>query len=483
MARATEQWAWEQFGGTETGDIRRLRRLIVMARGAATSPDGQVARVFADRRDREGAYDWLESGHVSAPQLMASMAGATARAARAHRQVYVAVDGSSLTVASGQRGRAFGAIGSHTMKGRGVKVMSALVMGTDGCTIGLGSQIWWTRRQRKRLPDCRRRPLADKESRHWLRVIDDCRDALHRGAPDTQPCFVLDREGDNQSVLMHAAKHGLNIIVRARHNRRLVSRDEPRRRWRSRGAPMLNDWVERQPVAGSYVARLHEHQAKPPRHVRLAVRFGKVTLHTQEQHTSRLLEPVNIYVVDVRETTSKGRCPGLHWRLLTTRPVRDLEDAKQIIFGYTLRWRIEQFHRTWKTGTCNVEGNQLRSVSALTTWATILAAVATRVERIKHLSRKEPERPAVDGFSEPEIQALRLIRRQQRPNEPVPAIANISVECATMWLADLGGYMQSNFRERPPGSVVLSRGLERLQVYVDAFALAGVTHVESLDKK
>ena len=91
--------------------------------------------------------------------------------------------------------------------------------------------------------------------------------------------------------------------------------------------------------------------------------------------------------------TQRGR-KGLHWRLLTTLSVQSLKDAKQVLFGYTLRWRIEQFHRTWKTGTCNVERNQLRSVSALTAWATLLAVVATRIERIKHLSRKEPDRPA-----------------------------------------------------------------------------------------
>ena len=270
--------------------------------------------------------------------------------------------------------------------------MTAMVLGPDGCPLGLGAQSWWTRRQRKRLSDCRRRAWKDKESRYWLELIDNCRSNLHSEAPNTKPCFVLDRGGDIQQVLLHAAERDVALIVRSRHNRRLVRPGEVGKRWRKRGALLLADWVAQQPVAGHHVAKLRRKRGSGVRLVRLQVRFGKVKIFTQDRRSSRLLDPVEVHVVDVQEV-GRGR-KGLHWRLLTTLSVQSLKDAKQVLFGYTLRWRIEQFHRTWKTGTCNVERNQLRSVSALTAWATLLAVVATRIERIKHLSRKEPDRPA-----------------------------------------------------------------------------------------
>ncbi|MDI1429689.1 hypothetical protein [Polyangium sorediatum] len=32
-----------------------------------------------------------------------------------------------------------------------------------------------------------------------------------------------------------------------------------------------------------------------------------------------------------------------------------------MVIGYTQRWRIEAFHRTWKQGGCNVEETQLQT--------------------------------------------------------------------------------------------------------------------------
>jgi IS4 transposase len=49
------------------------------------------------------------------------------------------------------------------------------------------------------------------------------------------------------------------------------------------------------------------------------------------------------------------------WLLLTTLPVEDFAAARRLVFWYTLRWRIERFHFTLKTGGCQVEHLQLQT--------------------------------------------------------------------------------------------------------------------------
>ena len=71
----------------------------------------------------------------------------------------------------------------------------------------------------------------------------------------------------------------------------------------------------------------------------------------------------------------------LEWKLLTTIDARETLDIQRVIEAYTYRWRIEEFHKTWKSGACNGEDSQLRSYEAIVKWATVLGAVATRVER------------------------------------------------------------------------------------------------------
>src|SRR5262249_604755 len=132
----------------------------------------------------------------------------------------------------------------------------------------------------------------------------------------------------------------------------------------------------------------------------------------------------------------------LRWILLTNRRVEILEDALQIVGAYSLRWRVEDFHKAWKSGACNIEASQLRSREHFVKWATISAAVAARIERIKHLSRTVPERPATDEFSRDEIDATILLRREETPVRynlgDVPTLGEV-----TRWIADLGGYMGS----------------------------------------
>ena len=147
--------------------------------------------------------------------------------------------------------------------------------------------------------------------------------------------------------------------------------------------------------------------------------------------------------------------------LFTTKPVHDVADAVAVVEGYALRWRIEDFFKTWKSGACDVEASKLESKNAILRWVTIMASVAARIESIRHAARETPARPATDFFSRDEIDAaiilykngLTKIRVPYQPGD-TPTVAEI-----TRWIASLGGHM-GNPLTRPPGPKVIQRGLE-----------------------
>ena len=147
----------------------------------------------------------------------------------------------------------------------------------------------------------------------------------------------------------------------------------------------------------------------------------------------------------------------IEWKLLTTHPVQRLEDAERVLHSYTHRWRIEEFHKTWKSGACDVESSQLRSYDALRRWATILAAVAARVERLKQLSREQPELDALTEFSQEELDSAIILTETQKAKPG----AKLSLEEAVRLVAMVGGYM-GRTRDGPPGSITIRRGLERV---------------------
>lgn len=155
--------------------------------------------------------------------------------------------------------------------------------------------------------------------------------------------------------------------------------------------------------------------------------------------------------------------------LYTNVPVFTDEHARGIVASYEARWRVEEFHRTWKQGHCNVGDAPLHSERAVIVWATILSAVAARIERLKYFSRRKPDLPATVELSEAEIEALNLDQQcRTTTKRRLPEMPTIGE--ATGWVAELGGWLGA--RNGPPGSITLARGLERLGYLVEGIALA-----------
>jgi hypothetical protein len=193
---------------------------------------------------------------------------------------------------------------------------------------------------------------------------------------------------------------------------------------------------------------------------------AEVTLSLRDKRNKKR-RPLPLRVIWVHEQdTPLGERP-LDWMLLTNAPIDSVGAARKVVLGYTTRWRIEDFQKTWKSGACNVEVTQLRSRNAILRWATLLAVVATRIERLKHLGRTEPDRPASDELTAVEIEVLLVLkRRYKKRTESVPD-AMPTMAQAVRWIADIGGYTGKS-SGGPPSSTTIGRGFERLKNGVEA---------------
>jgi len=45
--------------------------------------------------------------------------------------------------------------------------------------------------------------------------------------------------------------------------------------------------------------------------------------------------------------------------LLTNVAVNSIDDALAVIAGYTKRWRVEEFHKTWKSDPAPIRGQSV----------------------------------------------------------------------------------------------------------------------------
>jgi len=146
----------------------------------------------------------------------------------------------------------------------------------------------------------------------------------------------------------------------------------------------------------------------------------------------------------------------LEWFLLTTHPLATFDQARAVVHGYTQRWRVEELHRAWKSGVCNVEQTQLRSRQAIVKWATLLAAVAARAVRLAYLARTTPDVDASTEFSSYEIEAAFVLAKRKRDRRRKVLLSEMIA-----LVAQEGGFA-GEYSGRPPGAQVHARGLERI---------------------
>jgi len=458
-------WAREEFGATGLGDVRRTRRLVKMVAGAARDPSGKVSTVFDKDKEREGAYDFLESPHVSPEAIAQSAFAATAQRAKGEPYAYVVIDGSSLSLPDETGRKGFGPVGTRHIPVSGVMVTNALAVAGDGTPLGLIDQIFWTRTATEDLSKYavwqrnQERPFKEKEPAQFVRAAEHSIERLH--AKGVHAWIIIDREADNRDILQALSRAGCVFTVRANYDRALAS---PRAR-------SLRDELGRQPSLGSYQVQVGRTGNRPARDAVVEVRARAVELlfRSRFQKPSETLALTAVWVHE-KTDDEKG---ALDWILYTNAPVTTQQQARRIVEAYRARWRIEEFHRTWKKGECNVEDAQLRSLDAVVKWATILAAVATRIERLKYSSRNHPDQAALTVLTTLEIEVLQLDQRQRlakgtrRDKRPADAV---TVAEATGWIAQLGGWISK--RNGPPGSITLARGLERLGYLVQGVTLA-----------
>lgn len=442
-------WAQGEFGAAALGNNLRTARLVAMAMRAAEAPAGRLTEVFNTKASLEGAYRFVENDAITDDALAHAAHIACARRCADLPFVLVPMDGCTLTLTDVTAAKGFGKVGSAETRARGIEVMNAIAVTPAGTPIGLCGQVWWTRRDEPVSIPSSQRPLHEKETRYWIKGLEAVNEAFAAANITTPRWFQVDAGADFREWLVLAVKTEHHITVRAAQDRCIDESDH--RLWQHVGA---------KPALGRIEVKVPRGRKRKQRQASIELRSCPVTLKLPGG-----LEPAPLYAVLATEVgTTPPEEEPIEWLLLTNMKVEGFDDARQVVYAYSQRWRVEDFHKSWKS-VCKVEESQLE-VTAFKSWATILASVAMRIERLKHLARNEPEKPATVELSDVEVEATLVLYRSYNERSPkdyvegeVPTIAQ-----AVNWIAELGGYTGPKRSHGPPGTIVIGRGLARMEI-------------------
>ena len=254
--------------------------------------------------------------------------------------------------------------------------------------------------------------------------------------------------GDVYDLFLLERAPGVDLLVRATQDRRLVAEDPAHRTLRAALAAC--------PVAVTRTVAVPRQGVRAARQATLDVRFRPVVLRAPQARVAEALPDVALWAVWVHEVDASAGVEPLDWLLLTTAAVQTAADAIERLSWYACRWGIEVFHKVLRSG-CSIERRQLEDLDHLQRCLTLYSVIAWRVLYATLLSRVGPDLPCTTLLEESEWQALNCHIHQTTvlPAQPPPLAQ------AVRWIAQPGGYLGRK-SDGPPGATVLWRGFQRL---------------------
>ena len=331
----------------------------------------------------------------------------------------------------------------------------------NGTPLGTLSAELWTREDGpSKAKDRKKLPIEEKESMRWLET-HRYGQGIARQHPETQIVCVADSEADIFEVLEQDKESPENFqwVIRSCYDRALITEDPD-------GANHLHERLEACEVI--YSKEIHirgrdpklacdkraRNQPRVSRQCEIEVRATTVTLRSTSR-PDRKLENTTVNAILAQETDAPEGDVPVSWLLLTNMPISTQEEIELAISYYCIRWMIEIFFRTLKSG-CRVEARRFETIERFERYLAISMIIAWRTLYTTRIGREHPDISCESVFTEDEWQPdYQLIMKKSPPKKP-PTLSKM-----IRLIARLGGFVD-RAREDEPGPDTTMRGMERM---------------------
>ncbi len=446
-AKGEEDWAQAEMGSAVFGDSRLAQRLVTITRDFFARPRANIPQACQSRVKTKAAYRFFEHMDTTMDKIMQPHYESTLGRMVKEKVVLAVQDTTSLNYSLHPATENLGLIGSSEEGPIGLMVHDTVAFNLEGTPLGLLDVQCWARDPEEFGKRELRRtlPIEKKESYKWLKSFKAVAEAQKRN-PDTRIVSVGDREADIHEFFELALSNPEHpqVLVRAEYDRLLT--DNQGHVW---------DHVAEQPLSGTQEIYVPRRKNQKARTAQMEVRFAQVTLKPPKSKPH--LKALIIWTILAEENNSIEGIEPLKWMLLTTRPVNCFEDAIEMLSWYCLRWGIEVYHRTLKSG-CQIEQRQLGCADRIEACLAVDMVVAWRIFHLTKLGREVPDVPCTIFFEEAEWKALVAYKTQS----PIPPEKTPTLREAIHMTASLGGFLGRK-GDGEPGTQTLWLGLQRLE--------------------
>lgn len=452
----------DEVHGADLGDVRLSKRLTKIVERLGGLPQSSIPGATDGRAEMEAAYRFFDNSKVSPAAISEPHRQATLERARQSDVVLLVQDTTELDVTRpGQQVAGAGPMDCESRRGGFYHPLMAfagegLALGTVWSKSWCREKIEAGRSSAEKERAKKNTPIEDKESLRWLEGLRAAREVAQL-CPRSQCVCIADSESDIYELFAEPRGNGpqaLELLIRACHDRVLLDADE-KLLATARRAPLLYqcsvDVSSRRQKTNAKTAS--RKQSREARIAEVEVRATTVTLQPPLR-PDRQLPAREIQVVLVEETNPPQDQPPIQWLLLTTLPVDNPQQVQQVVAYYCVRWQIEIYFRTLKSG-CRIEQRYFERMDRLLNCLAVYAIVAWKILYLCRLGRDCPDVDCEVVFHPSEWRAVYMTVRHRSPPAERPTLNEV-----IRMVASLGGYVIR--AKTNPGTQTLWLGLQRL---------------------
>lgn len=462
-----QKWLVDEMKTLDLNDARLDAACVALLEAFAKWPNFSIPATMLGKNELTRAYRFFDNPKVSPTKILQPHYGATAARCAGEKIVLCPQDTSELDFSRPkQQVAGAGPLDGSSRRGGFLHLVEAFTV--NGVPLGAVDAKFWARdeptpdqpklsesdKRKKRLAT----PFQEKESYRWLEGFH-ATEKLASACPDTTYISLCDSEADMFEMFLHPRTANFHWIIRACQDRPTLDEngDTP---------GVIRDALRAQPLLFTNTITIRAHEAKVACETRsrrmtrvsrqavMEVRAGQVTLKPPAR--CRVAGSVTLNAVLVCEASPPEDEPPVEWILLTTLPISTKAEVRQVIQYYTVRWMIEVYFRTLKTG-CRVEQRRFETLDRMLACTAIYLIVAWRTMLVCRLGRECPDLDCDALFEASEWQAVWAVTHRGQPIPERPPKLFVMLRL----VASLGGYVDRPNRPDPPGEETVWRGLQR----------------------
>lgn len=441
----------EDFKDIDLGDKRRDQRFVTIINNISSQPGSSIPRQNKSWYDVKATYEFFKNEEVSIDALRKAMMDYGTKQVKDEMQLLVLHDISNISYHDLQ---AEGLGYLDNKEGRGILCYSSIAATTAGLPLSLLYQHTWTRPLEELGKSAKRKQLSfeDKETYRWHEGMHEVNQLL---GDTVHKIHVADREADVYELFFHAYEPNTDLLIRARHNRRVE------------GSSPLWDLVAEQPAMATITLEIPDKTGGKKHPVKAEVRCQQVKVlrpvKSKEQYESVTLTAIEIK--EQRDETQKDEQDLIHWKLLTTLEVQHVTEALQCVKWYTYRWLIERFHYVLKSGT-KIEELQLKQAESLQKAIAVYSIAAFRIMQLVYQARHHPDVTCEVVLTPTQWKVLYILIHQNKevPQQPP------TLQQAVRWIGKPGGHLGRK-SDGPPGLKTVWLGYQVVQNAATVFEL------------